>query len=194
MGREKMSSKDRMPHIAAEDMTAEQRKAAEAFKAERGYGVLGPFVVMLRSPEVMLRAKAMGDYLRFRNVLPKRVSELVILITARQWTQQFEWSHHYKYAMEAGLAKEIADAIAQGRRPERMAEDEAAAHDFSVELHRNRCVSDATYARALALFGEKGVVDLTGLNGYYSMLAMMMNVARTPADTDDVKPLDPFPN
>jgi 4-carboxymuconolactone decarboxylase len=96
--------------------------------------------------------------------------------------------------MEAGLAKEIADAIAQGRRPERMAEDEAAAHDFSVELHRNRCVSDATYARALALFGEKGVVDLTGLNGYYSMLAMMMNVARTPADTDDVKPLDPFPN
>jgi 4-carboxymuconolactone decarboxylase len=194
MGREKMSSKDRMPHIAAEDMTAEQRKAAEAFKAERGYGVLGPFVVMLRSPEVMLRAKAMGDYLRFRNVLPKRVSELVILITARQWTQQFEWSHHYKYAMEAGLAKEIADAIAQGRRPERMAEDEAAAHDFSVELHRNRCVSDATYAHALALFGEKGVIDLTGLNGYYSMLAMMMNVARTPADTDDVKPLDPFPN
>jgi 4-carboxymuconolactone decarboxylase len=189
-----MPSKDRMPHIAADDMTAEQRKAAEEFKAERGYGVLGPFVVMLRSPEVMLRAKAMGDYLRFRNVLPKRVSELVILITARQWTQQFEWSHHYKYAMEAGLAKEIADAIAQGRRPDRMAEDEAAAHDFSVELHRNRCVSDATYARALALFGEKGIIDLTGLNGYYSMLAMMMNVARTEPDTDDVKPLDPFPN
>ena len=93
---------------------------------------------MLRSPEVMLRAKAMGDYLRFRNVLPKRVSEMVILITAREWTQQFEWSHHYKFALEAGLAKEIIEAIAEGRRPERMAEDEAAAYDFSIELHRRQ--------------------------------------------------------
>jgi 4-carboxymuconolactone decarboxylase len=149
---------------------------------------------MLRSPEVMLRAKAMGDYLRFRNVLPKRVSEMVILVTARQWTQQFEWSHHYTYAMEAGLAKDIADAIAEGRRPDRMADDEAAAYDFSIELHRNRSVSDASYARALALFGEQGIIDLTGVNGYYSFLAMMMNVARTAPDTDDVKPLEPFPN
>ena len=189
-----MPSKDRMPHIAADQMTAEQKNAEEEFRSGRGYGLLGPFAVMLRSPEVMLRAKAMGDYLRFRNVLPKRVSEMVILITARQWTQQFEWSHHYKYAMEAGLSKDIADAIAEGRRPERMAEDEAAAYDFSIELHRNRSVSDATYARALALFGEQGIIDLTGVNGYYSFLAMMMNVARTPCDTDDVKPLEPFPN
>ncbi len=175
-------------------MTAEQKKAEEEFRAGRGYGLLGPFAVMLRSPEVMLRAKAMGDYLRFRNVLPKRVSEMVILITARQWTQQFEWSHHYKYAMEAGLSKNIADAIADGRRPDRMADDEAAAYDFSIELHRNRSVSDASYARALALFGEQGIIDLTGVNGYYSFLAMMMNVARTAPDTDDVKPLEPFPN
>ena len=189
-----MSSTDRMPHIAADRMTAEQKNAEEEFRSGRGYGLLGPFAVMLRSPEVMLRAKAMGDYLRFRNVLPKRVSEMVILITARQWTQQFEWSHHYKYAMEAGLAKDIADAIAEGRRPERMAEDEAAAHDFSIELHRNRSVSDTTYARALALFGERGIIDLTGINGYYSFLAMMMNVARTQPDTDDIKPLERFPN
>ncbi len=189
-----MPSKDRMPHIAADQMTAEQKKAEEEFRAGRGYGLLGPFAVMLRSPEVMLRAKAMGDYLRFRNVLPKRVSEMVILITARQWTQQFEWSHHYKYAMEAGLAKDIADAIAEGRRPDLIADDETAAYDFSIELHRNRSVSDATYARALALFGEPGIIDLTGVNGYYSFLAMMMNVAQTAPDTDDVKPLEPFPN
>ena len=189
-----MPSKDRMPHLSADQMTAEQKTAEEEFRSGRGYGLLGPFAVMVRSPEVMLRAKAMGDYLRFRNVLPKRVSEMVILITARQWTQQFEWSHHYKYAMEAGLAKDIADAIAEGRRPERMAEDEAAAHDFSIELHRNRSVSDTTYARALALFGERGIIDLTGINGYYSFLAMMMNVARTQPDTDDIKPLERFPN
>ena len=188
-----MTGRERLPPLAADKMTSEQKKAADDFKASRGYAMLGPFSVMLRSPEVMLRAQAMGQYLRYRNVLPKRVSEMVILVTARQWTQQFEWAHHYKYAMEAGLAKSIADAIAEGRRPQGMAEDETAAYDFSMELHRNKSVSDTTYARALELFGEPGIIDLTGLNGYYSMLAMMMNVARTPNDTHDVKPLEPFP-
>src|SRR5215813_14433376 len=117
-----MTTQDRMPPIAAESMTGNQKKAAEEFAAGRGYGVRGPFAVMLRSPEVMLRAKAMGDYLRFRNVLPKRVSEMVILLTAREWTQEFEWSHHYKYALEAGLGPDIIAAIADGRRPPGMAE------------------------------------------------------------------------
>jgi 4-carboxymuconolactone decarboxylase len=188
-----MASKERMSQIVEDKMTPEQKRAEEEFRAGRGHGLMGPFAVMLRSPEVMLRAKAMGDYLRFRNVLPKRVSEMVILMTAREWTQQFEWSHHYRFAMEAGLAPEIADAIGDGRRPERMAEDETAAYDFSMELHRYKGVSDRTYERALALFGEPGIIDLVGLNGYYSLLAMMMNVARTPSDDHDVKPLKPFP-
>ena len=148
---------------------------------------------MLRSPEVMLRAKAMGDYLRFRNVLPKRVSEMVILITAREWTQQYEWAYHYGFALEEGLAKAIVEAIAEGRRPDGMGEDEAAAYDFSIELHRTRRVSDATYARALKLFGEQGIIDLIGVSGYYSFLAMMMNVARSKPDLADVPPLQRFP-
>jgi 4-carboxymuconolactone decarboxylase len=187
---------ERLPPIADAELSQEQRDAAETFKEGRGYAVHGPFAVMLRSPEVMLRAKAMGDYLRFRNVLPKRVSEMVILITAREWSQQFEWTYHYRYAMEAGLAPQLADAIGQGRRPEGMAEDEAAAYEFAVELHHRKGVSDATYARALALFGERGVIDLTGICGYYSLLAMMMNVARTPAPADakGVAPLAKFPS
>jgi 4-carboxymuconolactone decarboxylase len=189
-----MPSTERMPPLKAEAMTAEQKAAADEFKATRGYALLGPFSVMLRSPEVMLRAKALGDYLRFRNVLPARVRELVTLATARQWTQQFEWSHHYKHALEAGLAKATIEAVADGRRPENMAQDEAAAYDFSIELHRHKSVSDATYARALELFGEQGIIDLVGLNGYYSMLAMMMNVARTPPDYADANLLAPFPN
>jgi 4-carboxymuconolactone decarboxylase len=189
-----MPSRERLPAIAADKMTAEQKKAADAFQSARGYPMLGPFLVMLRSPEVMLRAQAMGDYLRYRNVLPRRVSELVILVTARAWTQQFEWAHHYKYAMEAGLAEPVMQAIAEGRRPETMSADEAAAYDFSIEPHHNTSVSDATYARALELFGDQGIIDLTGINGYYSLLAMMMNVARTPNDTADVKPLEPFPS
>jgi len=188
-------SAERLPPIAESELTAEQRDAAEVFKEGRGYAVHGPFAVMLRSPEVMLRAKAMGDYLRFRNVLPRRLSEMVILITAREWTQQFEWTYHYRYAMEAGLAPAIANAIGEGRRPDSMAEDEAAAYEFAIELHHRKGVSDATYARALALFGERGVIDLTGICGYYSFLAMMMNVARTPApaDAQDVAPLAKFP-
>ena len=188
-----MATNERMLPIQPDKWTAEQQQAAEEFQAGRGHAVSGPFAVMLRSPEVMLRAKAMGDYLRFRNVLPKRVSEMVILVTARQWTQQFEWSHHYKYAMEAGLPEDTADAIADGRRPERMAEDEAAAYDFSIELHTTRRVSDATYARALSHFGENGIIDLIGLNGYYTFNAMMMNVARTPVDMDDVPLLKSLP-
>jgi 4-carboxymuconolactone decarboxylase len=188
-----MASNDRMPPIAADKMTAEQKKAAEEFTSGRGYAPRGPFGVMLRSPEVMLRAKAMGDYLRFRNVLPKRVSEMIILMTAREWTQQYEWSHHYGFAVKEGLSKAILDAIADGRRPETMAADEAAAYDFSSELQKRRSVSDATYARALKLFGEQGIIDIIGLNGYYTFNAMMMNVARTPVDMDDVPLLKSLP-
>jgi 4-carboxymuconolactone decarboxylase len=189
-------SAERLRPLAAAALSDEQRKAAEEFREGRGYTVHGPFAVMLRSPEVMLRAKAMGDYLRFRNVLPKRVSEMVILITAREWTQQFEWTYHYGYAMEAGLAPEIADAIGEGRRPPGMAEDESAAYEFAIELHHRKGVSDATYARALALFGERGIIDLTGICGYYGFLAMMMNVARTPApaDANGVPSLGRFPS
>ena len=187
-------STERLPAISPDKFSAEQRAAAAEFESGRGYGVRGPFAVMLRSPEVMLRAKAMGDYLRFRNVLPKRVSEMVILVTAREWTQHYEWTYHYKFALEAGLKPEIAEAIADARRPEKMDEDETAAYDFAIELHRTRRVSDATYARARARFGEKGIIDLTGLNGYYSFMAMMMNVARTQPDTECARPLMRFPD
>jgi 4-carboxymuconolactone decarboxylase len=189
-----MANAERLPPIAADRMSKEQRLAAEEFKAGRGYDPLGPFAVMLRSPEVMLRAKAMGDYLRFRNVLPKRVSEMVILLTAREWTQEFEWSHHYKFALEGGLSPAIIEAIADGRRPEAMAPDEAAAYDLVGELWRRKSVSDQTYARALNCYGEAGVIDLVGIVGYYSLLAMMMNVARTAPDTSTGLPLRRFPD
>src|SRR5262245_58092538 len=106
-----MAGEERMPPLAADRLSAEQKKAAGEFQEARGYPVMGPFSVMLRSPQVMLRAAALGSHLRYHSALPQRVRELVILFTAREWTQQFEWSHHYKYAMEAGLAPAVADAI-----------------------------------------------------------------------------------
>ncbi len=118
-----LKAQDRMPPIPADKLTEAQKKAAEVFAEGRGYAVRGPFVPLIRSPEVMLRAKAMGDYLRFKSVLAPRINEMVIIITAREWTQNYEWNAHQPAALKAGLRPEIADAIADGRRPAGMAED-----------------------------------------------------------------------
>jgi 4-carboxymuconolactone decarboxylase len=172
-------AQDRMPEIPADKLTDTQREAAAEFAAGRGYAVRGPFAVMLRSPEVMLRAKAMGDYVRFKSTIPPRLNELALIITARQWVQNYEWLAHRRLAEKAGLQPAIAQAIADGRRPNGMAADEEVVYDFCTELHANRSVSDATYQRALERFGEQGIVDLIAANGYYTFNAMMMNVART---------------
>jgi 4-carboxymuconolactone decarboxylase len=186
-------AQDRMPPIAPEQYSDAQKKAAEEFAGGRGYDVRGPFVPLIRSPEVMLRAKAMGDYLRFKSKLEPRLSEMIILITAREWTQQYEWVAHYDIAMKAGLRPEIADAIADARRPVGMADDEEAAYDVSIEIQRLRRVSDATWNRAVAKFGEQGVIDLLGINGYYTFLAMTLNAARTALPASVAEPLKRFP-
>jgi 4-carboxymuconolactone decarboxylase len=184
-------SVDRMPPLADDTLTEEQRDAAEEFESARGTKVFGPFVPLLRSPELLRNASATGLHLRYRSSLPLKLSEMVILLIARQWTQQVEWHIHHPAALKAGLSPAIADAIAEGRRPDRMEEQETIVWEFCRELHTNRAVCDATYEKALASFGEQGVVDLCGLNGYYTMIAMTMNVARTPTG-DGSEPLKPL--
>jgi len=153
----------------------------------------GPFMVMLRSPEMMNRARNVGDYVRFRSALPPRLSEFVILLTARHWTQNYEWYVHAPIAVREGLDAAVVEAVAEGRRPEGLAADEAAVYDFCMELLRNHGVSDPTYARMVSHLGEKGVIDAIGILGYYQMLAMVMNTARTPLP-DGVEPgLPAFP-
>ena len=174
------AAQDRMPPIPAERLTEAQKKAVEEFKAARGSDVSGPFIPLLRSPEVMTRARAMGDYLRFKSALPPKLSELVILISARHWTQRYEWAAHAPIALAAGVDPEVVKAIAEGRRPDHLGEDEQTLHDFCAELFDHQSVSDATYARMLSRFGEQGVIDTIGIMGYYSMLAMVLNVSRTP--------------
>jgi 4-carboxymuconolactone decarboxylase len=171
---------DRMPPIADADLTPDQREAATELASGPRGAVFGPFVPLLRSPELMRRVQKTGEYLRYSSALPPRLSEFVILIVARWWGQGFEWHVHSKIAADVGVAKETIDAIAEGRRPSAMTTEEEIVYEFCTELHVNRAVSDRSYARMLALFGERGVIDLTGLCGYYGMLAMVMNVARTP--------------
>ena len=186
-------AQDRMPPIPADRLTDAQKQAIAEFKAARSADISGPFVPLLRSPEVMTRARAMGDYLRFKSTLPPRLSEFVILITARHWTQSYEWLAHEPLARRAGIKPDIIAAIAQGQRPTGMSEDEETLYALCDELQRNQSVSDATYARAVEKFGEAGVIDAVGITGYYTMLAMVMNTARTPLPDGAKPPLAPFP-
>ena len=183
---------ERLPVIPPENYTAEQKKAAEEFLAVRKKAVFGPFEPLMYSPQVMSQARATGDYLRYNSALGNVLSELVILITAREWAQDYEWYVHYPIALQAGIKKEVADAIGDGRRPAGMTEDEEIVYDFSTELHKNKRVSDQTFARADKRFGKKGVVDLTGINAYYTLLAMQMNVAQYQVPKD-AKKLSRFP-
>ena len=189
-----LQAQDRMPPIPADKLTEAQKKAAEVFAEGRGYAIRGPFVPLIRSPEVMLRAKAMSDYLRFKSVLAPRINEMMIIITAREWTQNYVWNSHQPIGLKAGLRPEIADAIADGRRPTGMIEDEEIAYDMATEILRLKRVSDTTYARAVAKFGEQGVIDLLGVVGYYNFLAIVLNAARTPLPDGVPEPLSRYPN
>ena len=176
-----LHAQDRMPPISAENLDAEQAAAVAELEAARGYGPQGPWGPLRRSPEVLSRTRAMGDYLRFRSSLPPRLSEFLILLTAREWTQPYEWYSHHQIALDAGLDRDIVQALAEGRPPEGLMEDEAVLYAFFRELNDDKVVSDATYSQALAMFGEKGVIDTVGIIGYYTLLAMAMNTAQTPA-------------
>jgi 4-carboxymuconolactone decarboxylase len=170
---------DRLPAIPFEELDADQQAAAQAvIDGPRG-ALYGPFVPLIRSPELMAAAQRTGEYLRYRSAIGTRLTELAILVTARQWNQQVEWAIHAPIARENGIAETVIDAIAQHRRPAGMQDDEALVHDFCIELHQHKKIGDRTYAAALAAFGEHGLVDLIGINGYYTFLAMVMNAAQT---------------
>jgi 4-carboxymuconolactone decarboxylase len=189
------AAQNRMPPVPKDKMTEAQKKALEEVIASRGAGgAEGPFVPMLRSPELMNRLQTLGEYVRFHNSIGTKLTEFVILLTARQWTQQYEYDAHQPLALKAGLNQEIISAITEGRRPTGMAADEEIVYDFCSELRQNQGVSDATYARAVGKFGEQGVIDMTGLVGYYTTLAMIMNVARSPLPDGKKPPLAPFPH
>ncbi len=178
---------ERLPAIPPAQYTDEQKQAADAFVAARKVPVFGPFEPLMHSPQVMSQARAMGDYLRYHSAIGNTLSELAILVTAREWSQDYEWYVHHPIALKAGIKPEVAAAIADGRRPVGMSEDEEIVYDFSIELHRNKRVSDRTFERAEQRFGKRGVVDLTGINGYYVFLAMQLNVAQYPMPKDGKK-------
>jgi 4-carboxymuconolactone decarboxylase len=172
---------DRLPPIPDAELS-EAQAAAKAAVINGARGTFqGPFIPLLRSPVLMGRVDKLGEYLRYESKLPARIREFAICIVARQYSQNVEWAIHYPIALAAGVTEDSLAAIAQGRRPAALTEAETALWDFLSELTMHRGVSDATYGQAVREFGETGVIDLIGLAGYYAMIAMVMNVARTPA-------------
>ena len=185
-------AQDRLPPLPKERLTDEQARALAEFVAARGQPT-GPWNVLLRSPELMKRTRGLSDYLRFESVLPGYLREFVILMTARQWGQNYEWHVHYALAIDEGLSPQIAQAIAEGRRPAGMVDEEQILYDLCMELQRNHSVSDATYERAVSRFGEQGVIEAVSLMGYYPMVSMILNTSRAPLPEGATPALAPFP-
>ena len=168
----------RIAELAPDAMTVEQLQAAAEFEAVRGFAPVGPFALLLHSPALLGPARALGDHLRYHAAIGPTLSELAILLTAWEWSQNFEWAVHAPIAQAAGIGDATIEAIANGEYPVGMSGDEAIVYDFSTELLRTRQVSDPAFARAVERFGQAGVTDLVALHGYYGLLAMQLNVAR----------------
>lgn len=181
----------RLPLIPVENLTTEQRAVYDSikggpraklasFKGAAPGPLGGPFNAMLRSPSIGNLVQSLGGEIRFQSAIPPKLNELAIMVTARYWTSQYEWHAHCRLALEAGLDPAKAKDVAENRRPANMDADEAMVYDFSRELHDTKGVSDANYQRVLDRFGERGVFDLIAVNGYYSLVSMILNVDRAP--------------
>jgi 4-carboxymuconolactone decarboxylase len=185
---------DRMPPVPVEKMSDEQKKVASQIAAGPRGKVEGPYWPILRSPGFAEVIQHVGAYFRYGCRLDRKINEMAALMAARSWSQPFVWDVHILQALDAGLAAEKATALAEGRRPEKMTEDEETLWDFVSELLVTKGVSDPTYRRAVDIYGESGVVDILGILGYYTTLSMIMNVGRTDMLDGRNPPLDPTPN
>ncbi|MGA7852020.1 MAG: hypothetical protein WCA15_01770 [Candidatus Acidiferrales bacterium] len=183
----------RFKPLVYDQMTPEQKiMTDDVLRGERG-SMNGPYNVLLRSPEMGDLAQKYGAYLRFHSSVPRKLNEFAILITARHWNSQYEWYAHHKYGLQAGLNPEVIAALAVGKRPSPMEPDEEIVYNFCTELLDAKQVSDATFEAAKEKLGERGVVDLIGVVGYYQLVSMLLNVDGYPLPDDakpELKPLD----
>jgi 4-carboxymuconolactone decarboxylase len=166
--------------LSENDMDPAQREAYRGIVSGPRGGARGPFNALLRSPELADAAQEVGAYIRFKTSLPQKLNELAILVTGRYWTAQFEWYAHAQLAEKAGLSTDIISSIAERKRPKNLSKEEAAIYDFATELHEKKGVSDGTFAAVKDLFGERGIIDLVGACGYYTLVSMVLNVERQP--------------
>ena len=181
----------RFAPLKAEELNPAQKAWADAITAppRNAKFTNPPYRAYIRNPDLAPRLTAMTDYLRWNTSLPPRLSEMAILITARQWTAQYEWFAHYPLAIKGGLDPRILSAIAQGKRPDNMKDDEAALYDLAMALYRDKKVSDPVYKAALEKFGERGIMDIIGIMGYYDITSMTLITMQAGPPNESVPPL-----
>jgi 4-carboxymuconolactone decarboxylase len=181
-------SPQRFPELGVEQLTPEQKTWVDSVSAPPRSANFKqpPYRIYLRSPALAERITGMSDYLRWNTQFPARLTEFAILLSARNWNSHWAWRSHYKAAIKAGLDPRVGTELAAGKKPAGMQEDEAALYDLATEIFRDKKVSDATYAAALAKFGERGIVELIGLMGYYDLVAMLLIAGNAvpPADPE----------
>jgi 4-carboxymuconolactone decarboxylase len=188
------SNVERMPALSMSSLNEKQKKVAEELTNGPRGGVKGPFIPLLRSPELVERLGKVGEYLRFGSSLQPRISEWVMLIVSREWTNQFEWAVHVPLALKNGVQQEVIDALAEGRYPRGMAQDEAMAYEICAELNRSKGLCETTYRRAVERFGEVGLIDIATIYGYFVTMCAVMNLAHTPAPAEtNVAPIERYP-
>jgi 4-carboxymuconolactone decarboxylase len=185
----------RFAPLKAEELNPAQKAWADSIAAppRNAKFTNAPYRAYIRNPDLAPRLTNLTDYLRWNTSLPPRLSELAILITARQWTAQYEWFAHYPLALKAGLDQKVAAAIALGKRPDNMKDDEAALYDLATALYRDKKVSDPVYKAALDKFGERGIMDIIGIIGYYDITSMTLITMQAGAPNDSVPQLPELP-
>jgi 4-carboxymuconolactone decarboxylase len=185
---------ERFSELRLDHLTQEQQQMAVILKTPPRSSELngGPFNAYARSPGLGLLLLHVSDYVRFNSSLAPRLSEFAIMIAARQWSQPYEWRAHYPLAIKGGLDRQILVDLGAGRRPQSMTDDETAVYDFCTELYRDKNVSDGVFKAALSKFGERGIMDLIGIIGYYDIASMALIVQKTTAKPVEEAPLQPL--
>ena len=182
----------RIPLFPLDHMTDDQRRVYDAVVSGPRGVVVGPLRAALHRPELADKWQQFGELLRYRTSLPPRLSELAILVTARHWTSQLEWQQHAPAALKGGLAKKIVDAIRDGKRPAFAKDDEEAVYDFALQIQEKKSVDEKIYQHALGFIGVQGVVELTALIGYYTMVAMTLIAHEVPLPAGAAPELPPW--
>ncbi len=179
----------RFPRLAPEEMNAAQREVAAQISAGPRGEVRGPFIALIHNPELAGRLQKLGELLRWKGKLPPKLKELAVLVTARRWSCQHEWVMHSKLALEGGLAPHIVEAIQAGREPGPMSAEEKSVYDFCRELHATGRAADRSFSEVQNRFGLDGALELIALNGYYTLMAMVLNTAGLPLPGNVAPPL-----
>jgi 4-carboxymuconolactone decarboxylase len=186
------AAQERYPTLKPDQLNAEQKAYIENLQKPPRSNTTAlqnpPYRVYMRSPELASKLESVSDYVRWGTGQPPRLTELAIMLTARQWSSQWIWRGHYRAAVRGGLDPSVGADIAAGKRPDKMKEDETALYNYAMEMYRDRSVSDQTYAAAVKQFGEKGLIDLVATMGYYDTVAMTLITAKAVAPKEEDVP------